>query len=82
VGEEVPDGLLELILPQLVGRWKTKRLRKPLDLRCIPIAVVELAQRHLLRELALGHSRHGTRTGDVETGFFERSNRSKMIDAG
>src|SRR2546430_7398741 len=63
MGEEMPDGLLELVLPQLVGRGKTQRLREPFDLRGVPITMVELPQRHLLRELALGHSKHGTRDG-------------------
>ena len=54
MSQEVPDGLLELVLPQSVRGRHTKRLRKSLDLGCVPVAVVELAQRHLLRELVHG----------------------------
>src|SRR5262249_18585496 len=46
--EEVPDGLLDLVLPQQVGRSQAERLRERLQLRRIPIAVIELLQCHCL----------------------------------
>src|SRR5262245_53875224 len=72
--QEVPDGLLELVLPQLMRSRHTERLRKSLDLGCVPVAVVELAQRDLLRELA--HGSPQTTRGAVATDIcrFTRSN--------
>ena len=45
MGQEAPDDFLELVLPPRVRGPHDESLRKRLDLGCIPVAVVELAQR-------------------------------------
>src|SRR5262245_26134494 len=79
----MPDGFLELVLPQLVRVRKAEGLRKSLDLGCVPVTVIELAQRHFLQEpahgrvvsLSNGCARHRLKHGVIATECLVASSR-------